>query len=220
MTESKTTLRKRGRLGLVVGSAAASLALALSLNPTFSGVIAQITNDNNTAATGTLTMQESSTDSAGNPIICNSTDANSTNSAVCSTINKYGGTTTPLIPGAAPVVTSLNIANTGNIPATQFTLAGGTCTQSAVSGASTSGTATDLCSKVNIVVKSGDTVIFQGTAAAFQGSTSDILGKLGKSSVAAGESIPLTVSAQLDASAGATYQGLQISQPMTWTFQS
>jgi hypothetical protein len=216
----KRNFFKRSRLGLVIGGGATSLVLALSLNPTFSGIVAQITNSGNTAATGTLTMQETGTDATGAAVTCNSTDANSNNAASCATINKYGGTATPLVPGAAPTVTSISIKNTGNIPATQFTVLGGACTQSAVSGASSNGTATDLCAKVNVVIKSGSTTIFSGTAASFANSTTDILAKLGQSSVAAGASIPLTISAQLDASAGAAYQGLQISQPITWTFQS
>jgi len=42
----------------------------------------------------------------------------------------------------------------------------------------------------------------------------------GGSTVAAGASVTYTFQVTLAASAGNTYQGLQVSQPLTWAFSS
>lgn len=147
---------------------------------------------------------------------CNSTDGGSvsTNSATCSTINKYGGNL-GMVPGQA-VTTNLTIKDTGTVAASQFTLVGGACTQQ--NNGTANGTAADLCGKYNIVIKSGSSTIYSGTAAALAGQTIDVLNKIGASSVAAGATVPIVITATLDATAGNTYQGLKISQPLTWTF--
>ena len=103
--------------------------------------------------------------------------------------------------------------------ATSFSLNPGTCSQSKVPGASLAGNATDLCSKVKVAIKSGSSTLFTGTAAQLQtGGAIDLLAKLSKATIDAGESVPITFEVSLDASAGPTYQGLQVSQPLTWTF--
>lgn len=213
--EQGSTTRKRRQLALpvVIAGGVSAALLAFTMSPTFSAITAQITNSANTAGTGSLVMQE--TDSTG-AIVCNSTDGGSvsTNSATCATINKYGGNLT-MAPGQA-VTTNITIKNTGSVAATSFTLLGGPCTQAA--NGTPAGTATDLCAKYNVVIKSGSTVLYSGTAAALAGQTIDILNKLGTSSVAAAGSVPISITATLDASTGNTYQGLKISQPLTWTF--
>ncbi|MDO4870511.1 MAG: hypothetical protein Q3996_00210 [Candidatus Saccharibacteria bacterium] len=209
----KITKNYHGRLGLIVIGSLASLMVAFTLTPAFAGIVASIQNTTNTAATGTLTMKESS-----GAATCNSFDGQTNNTATCSTINKYGGTSTPLLPGGAAKVTDVTIQNTGNIAATSFTLTPGGCTSSNVSGASFSGGG-DLCTKVKVVITSGTTTLFNGTAAALNtGGAIDILNKLGKTSVTANESIPIKFSVSLDPSADATFQGKQISQPLTWQF--
>lgn len=208
-----TTHKNQGRLGLVIFGSIATLMMAFTLTPAFAGIVASIQNSLNTAKTGTLTMEEKS-----GGLTCNSYDGSgsTTNTATCSTINKYGGGV--LVPGAAPTETELTIKNTGTIPATSFTLIPGTCTQSAAPGANTfNGSASDLCSKVKVKVVSGSKVVYDGTAAAFN-SQINLLEKLTKANIGANESVPLTVSIQLDASADASYQALQISQPITWQF--
>lgn len=206
----------RSRVALVVTGAIASLLIGFTLTPAFAGIVASIQNSTNTATTGTLTMKETLN---GTTTVCNSTDGSgsTTNSATCSTINKYGGAS--LVPGAAATGTTIAIQNTGTIKATAFSLTPGTCSQSTVG--STSGNATDLCAKVNVTIKSGSTTIFTGTAASLQaGGQIDLLAKLGKTGINANESVPFTVSVQLDNSATTAYQGLQLSQPLTWTFSA
>lgn len=205
--------RLQNRVGLVIFGSIASLMVAFTLTPAFAGIVASIQNSLNTAKTGTLTMEEKSGSHT-----CNSFDGAgaTTNVATCSTINKYGGGV--LIPGAAPTETDLTIKNTGTIPATTFTLNPGSCSQSAAPGASTfTGSANDLCSKVKVKIVSGSKVIYDGTAAGFN-SEINLLEKLTKANINASETISFKVSVQLDSSANASYQALQISQPMTWQF--
>lgn len=202
----KTMAYNRNRLIVVAAGAIASLLIGFTLTPTFAALVASIQNSTNTANTGTLTMKETSGSAS-----CNSFDSNSTNTATCSTINKYGGVT--LVPGGAAKETNLSIQNTGSMQATSFTLTPGACTQSAVGGSS--------CDKIKVKITSGASVIFDGSAKAFQtGGAINLLAKLSKTGVNPSESIPIKVAVSLDSSAGPTYQGLQISQPMTWTFSA
>lgn len=211
LTMSKQHYFKKQRLGLLAIGGLMSAVLAFSLTPTFAGIVASIKNSVNTAATGTLVMKETS----GNQN-CLSTSSTS-NTATCAGINKYGGTATPLVPGGAGNTTSITIANDGTVDATSFAVKAEACTQS--NSGTTSGNATNLCEKVNVTIKSGATTIFSGTAKQFADAGSiDILAKLGKQNVAKGTNVPLTINAALDSSADATYQGLQISQPILWTF--
>lgn len=208
----KNNSHKRSRIALVVTGAIASLLIGFTMTPTFAAIVASIQNSTNTASTGTLTMKESFGAST-----CNSFDGNNNNSATCSTINKYGGQS--LVPGAAATETNITLQNTGTLAATSFSLTPGTCTQSAVSGASVSGTAADLCTKIKVRITSGSVVVFDGTAASLQaGGAINLLAKLSKSSIAPNESVPIKFAVSLDSTAGATHQGLQISQPLTWTF--
>ena len=214
------------RIGLISTGIVGALLVAFTFTPTFAGFAASIQNTINSASTGTLTMKETS-----GTYTCNSTDGAgaTTNSATCSTINKYGGTSTPLVAGGPAQTTNITLQNTGSVAATSFSLNPGTCSQSTsyyyktpqspVPGASLAGNATDLCSKVKVAIKSGSSTLFTGTAAQLQaGGAIDLLAKLSKATINAGESVPITFEVSLDASAGPTYQGLQVSQPLTWTF--
>jgi hypothetical protein len=188
----------------------AAVLLSLSLTGTLSGFAASITNSSNTAASGTLIMQEQNANAS---VSCLSTDGGSvsTNSATCSTINKFGGSTT-MTPGNT-VNTPITIKNTGTAAASTFTLTpGATCTQSA--NGTSNGTATDLCAKMNLVITSGATKVFDGTLASFKGGATISL----PTAPAAGTSVPFNFALTLDATAGNTYQGLAAAVPMTWTF--
>lgn len=209
---------KRAALTLGAG-VLASLALGLVTSGTLAGFTAQITNSANSAATGDLIMQESN--SAGT-VTCNSNDATpvtntiNTNAATCSTINKYGGSTT-MVPGT-PVNTTVTIKNTGTVPANTFTLTPGACSQS--NNGTVNGSATDLCAKMNLTLTQ--------TAA---GATTTIINNVALSTINAtvyslatpvvpGQTISFTFSVTLLSSAGNTYQGLAASQPLVWQFVS
>ena len=190
----------------------AAVLLSLSLTGTLSGFAASITNSSNTAAAGTLIMQEQSANAG---VTCLSTDGGSvsTNAATCSTINKFGGSTT-MTPGVT-VNTPISIKNTGTAAASTFTLTpGATCTQSTPTAAT--GNATDLCSKMNLVITSGSTTVFSGTLASFKGAAASAFTM--PAAPAAGVSTPFNFAVTLDQSAGNSYQGLSASMPMTWTF--
>ena len=209
-----TAKRKRVRFAPLVlaTSVAAAALLSVSMSGTLSGFVASITNTNNTAASGSLVMEEKSTGTT--PVTCLSTDGGSvsTNTATCSTINKFGGSTT-MVPGT-PVSTTISIRNTGTLNASTFTLTPGTtCTQTAI--ATPSGTATDLCAKMALVVKQDGAQVYSGTLTAFAGSAAKSL-----TTVAAGGSSTFTFAVTLDSAATNAYQGLQASVPMTWTFNS
>ena len=198
-------------IALIAGVGAAAL-LALSLTGTLSGFAASITNSSNTAASGTLVMQEQN---AAGSVTCSSTDGGtvSTNAATCSTINKFGGSTT-MTPGNT-VTTSIAIKNTGTAAASTFTLTPGTkCTPSA--NGTTNGSATDICAKMNLKITSGAATIYTGTLAGFASTTASSLTL--PAAPAAGVSVPFTFAVTLDSSADNTYQGLAASVPMTWTF--
>lgn len=191
-----------------------SIAVAFSLTPTFAAIVASIQNSVNTAATGTLVLEEKGPNASGVEQTClSSTDAN--NTYTCETINKYGGTdpTKVLLPGGTGNTTTLTFTNKGSLPASTFTVTGGTCTSSPVPGASASGSS-NLCDKVIVTIMDGTTQVYSGTATAFASAGAQTIA----TSLAPGASKTLTVNAKLDASADATYQGLQISQPITWQF--
>src|ERR1700749_4532589 len=97
----------------------------------------------------------------------------------------------------------------------------GACTQSTVTG-QTSGGATDLCSQMTVTVVSGTTPVFSGTLAQFATATSSTTPALTMpvSTVAAGASVPFTFTVALPSTAGNTYQNLQASQPILFTFGS
>jgi len=216
MSETSSKKRKLS-LPLVLAGGVSSLVLALGMSPTFSAFSASIQNTVNTAGMGSLIMEESATVGT-NTTTCKSTDGGSlaTNSAICIGINKYGGNTT-MVPGTS-AVTTVNIKNTGNVPATAFSMTFSDCGPAASSS---------LCSKMLVEVKSGGTVITpaNSTAASLANTTIDIRSKLSLAPIAGGSAaIPLTITVTLpSATAPANdnaYQGLQISQPITWTFQS
>jgi hypothetical protein len=189
--------------------------LSLSVTGTLSGFTAAITNSINTAASGTLVMQETTTNASNVTTTCTSTDGGSvsTNTATCATINKFGGSTT-MVPGATGIATTIVVKNTGTVAANTFTLTpGATCAQS--NNGTPNGSATDFCSKMNLTITQNGAALFSGTLASFAGSVAKNL-----TAVSAGSSSTFVFTVALDTTAGNTYQGLQASVPMTWTFNS
>ncbi|RII85342.1 hypothetical protein DZF95_18295, partial [Clavibacter michiganensis] len=112
----------------------------------------------NTAASGSLVMQESQAGATGTPTVtCLSTSATGgvdSNAATCSTINKFGGSTT-MIPGQT-VTSVVNIKNVGTSKASTFTLTpGAACAQT--KNGTVNGSATDFCAKLNVVITAAGT---------------------------------------------------------------
>ena len=125
---------------IAIGTGAlAAVLLSLTMSGTLAGFTASINNNTNTAASGSLVMQEQN---AGATVTCLSTDLGSvsTNASTCSTINKFGGSTT-MVPGQL-VTTTVTIKNVGSAPASTFTLTpGATCAQT--NNGALNGTAVD-----------------------------------------------------------------------------
>ena len=210
---SAHTKRRRLTPVAILAGVAGTLVIALSLGASFSGLIAVITNTTNTASTAALAITETGTGGT-----CNSYDT----TASCSTINKYGGTATPLVPGGSQT-TTVTFTNNGTVPVTTSNLAPGTCvaTAVAVTGGTTpttpNTTAGNLCSVINVAFYKGATAtgtpLYTGSAAGF---TATI--QLGALAVGAGAAQAYTFVVSLPAAATTAVQGQQISQPLVWTF--
>lgn len=192
----------------------AAAVLALTMSGTLAGFTASINNNTNTAASGSLVMQEQN---SGATVTCLSTDLGSvsTNASTCSTINKFGGSTT-MVPGQL-VTTTVTIKNVGSAPAGSFTLTpGATCAQT--NNGALNGTAIDLCAKLNLVITNTTTsqVVYTGTLAALAGAAAITI----TTPPAAGVTNNFSFGLTLAAASGNTYQGLQASLPLTWAFAS
>lgn len=222
MTETNAPKNRRNRRirfapAALLGAAAASTVIALSMNGTLAGFVAQITNDTNNAAVGSLAMEETNADGS---VICrsNSTDA-TTNAATCSTINKYGGSTT-MVPGTA-VATTVKIKNIGSVAASGFTLTPGACSQ--VNNGSVNGTATDLCSKMQLTLTKDGTTVAAGSGTLTSLNNKVVsLGTLAPNTTATfvfSIVLPTQNTAQAPTADNA-YQGLQARQQLVWQFTS
>ena len=187
-----------------------ALLVAFSLTPTFAGIVATITNSVNTASTGTLVMEEKNQDGS---VTCTTTGAGS---ATCATINKYGGQA--LVPGGS-TDTTVKITNKGSIAANAFTVKGGTCTTENAPGASVSGNG-DLCRKMTITVRANGSQVWTGTAEAFQQAAAQDIKTVVGHPIAPNETVTLVITAALPANTDASFQGRQISQPITWQFSA
>jgi hypothetical protein len=197
------------------GVAAATL-LTLGVNGTLSSwTSAIITNTTNTAAAAnSVILQE--TGPAPTSAVCTSTDGAQTtvNSATCSSINKYGGTSTPLSPGGSQSV-AVTMKNTGS-EAGALTLVANTCTSTgALSGAP------DLCGELQVKVSCtspATTYPATGTAAlaTFASATATTPFSVA-TTLAANSSTICTFTVSLPTNAPPTYAGQTISQPLVWT---
>jgi hypothetical protein len=212
---------KRARFApIAIGTGAlAAVLLSVTMSGSLAGFTAQITNSNNNVTTGALTMQETSGGTT-----CNSTDGSvSSNSFTCSTINKYGGAV--LVPGTGAASTStasVVIKNTGTVAASTFTLAPTACTQTTPS--STTGSATDLCSKLFLTVTDTNST---------GGATTTIINNVALSALAASYTLPaaavgntqtfafsVTFPSTGSSATDNTYANLKATQQLVWTYNS
>lgn len=214
-----TTRRSRESLPWI-GGAVAALILTLGVNGTLSSwTSAMITNSSNTAATAqAVILQE-----VQGANTCQSS-ADVTNSYTCTTINKYGGTASPLLPGASQVST-VTFTNVGSANATTFAMAAGSCSQTPTAGSGTV-PATNLCTSGDLTVGvscSAGSSYSAGTAwtdlvysaAAPPTATKTHNAVAGDLNAAAVWTCQFTVA--LSASAPVAAQGISVTQPLTWT---
>ena len=116
-------------------SAVAAVVLTLGVSGTLSSwTSAVISNDTNTVATASAVILRE----VGPSATCYSSSG-ATNSYTCSTVNKYGGTTSPLAPGGSQV-TDVVFSNVGSASASTFVLTTGSCSQTPTAGSGTSST--------------------------------------------------------------------------------
>lgn len=221
MSEINTVKPRRAKRSLavpaIVAGGLSSLLLAFSLTPTFSALTAAITNNANTAGTGTLIMTETGPNSSGTATTCNSNDGSlSSNVLATCSINKYGASLN-MKPGQT-ASTTVYIKSTGTIDATTFSVQGGTCAPS--TNGTASGTATDICAQYTIKIYAGatatGTALYTGTALAFGTAAATSLNSyIPAVSNSTGQAFTITATLP---DLGNSYQGLKITQPITFTF--
>lgn len=220
---ARRTRRLRPAVALWTSCGVAAIVLATGTSGTLSSWSqAIVSNSNNSTATGkAVILQE-----ANGAAVCASSSAAS-NSYTCTTINKYGGTATPLMPGGS-VTTDVTFTNIGGANASTFALAPGSCTSSPTSG---SPTPTNLCTAtsaltVSVACNTGAT-FGTGTAwaspypvAATQPGNLTSTGYTHNAvagDLNATASWTCRVTVALDANAPAAAQGITVTQPLTWT---
>lgn len=200
-------------------SALTALLLVLSTSGTLSSwTSAIISNDTNTVATASAVVLKE----VGPSATCFSSSGVG-NSSTCSTVNKYGGTTSPLNPGGSQV-TDVVFTNVGASAASSFVLTTGTCSQTPVAG-SGSPAAANLCTNGDLTV-----AISCSTGATYSAGsawTDLVQAAVAPSSVAAtlthtatlaaGASFTCRFTVALSASASVLDQGITASQALTWT---
>jgi hypothetical protein len=202
------------------GSAVAALVVALGVSGTLSSwTSAVIGNDTNTVATASAVILR---EVGPGPQTCLSSSGVG-NSYTCSTINKYGGTSTPLAPGASQTV-DVVFSNVGSAAASSFVLTPGTCSQSPTAGSGTP-PAANVCTSGDLTVavscSNGATYVSGSAwsdltyAAGAPGSIPATLTHT--ATLAAGSSFTCRFTVALSASASVLAQGITASQPLTWT---
>lgn len=227
MSTPTTAPRTRRRLApLAVGlGIIATLAMAFSMTPAFSGFTASINNTQNTVGAGTLLMSETQ----GGVTCLSSATGTVTlaNAGTCSTINKFSGTTTAT-PGT-PYTSTVTIKNNGTVAANAFTLTPAGCTTSAngtVNGTDSAG----FCGKVNVTIAdvtgTATCVLPASATACATPSSTTTLASIGTTPitlatpVAPGASKTYTFTVMIDNSATNAHQGLQANEPLLWSFAS
>jgi len=192
-----------------IGSLVAVVLLALGVGGSLSAWTASITNTTDTAGTGSLVMEE---DGPGGTPVCLSNDS----TATCTTINKYGGNLS-MVPGQT-VTTAITIRNTGTVAASTFTLAAAACTRTPPAAPIGPPIVGNLCAQMQLVItgSTAPTALFTGTPAGLNaGGTINLTQPL-----AGGSSEVVTFAVTLPSATDSTFEGITLSQALTWTFTS
>lgn len=212
--------RRLGRAPLLWwAGAAAALVLVLGAGSTLSGwSTATIGNtDNSVRTAGAVILQETS-----GAVTCLSS-ASPTNAASCATINKYGGTGTPLAPGGSQTV-DVTFTNLGAAVATSFTLVPGSCTSSPSTGTPTP---TNLCTapgELTVSVNCSNGASFVAGSKWADLSYTGVPGAMGTLTHTA--ALPTNATwtcrfvASLPLTASVLDQGVTVTQPLTWNLNA
>lgn len=218
-TEERPATRRRAGV-LALSGALAAVLLTLGVTGTLSSwTSAIIGNDDNTAdSAGAVVLEE--TGPGG--VTC-TTATSATNTATCSSINKYGDDgaaatgATALQPGDG-VSTTVTLTNTGPSDAATFTLTPGACAATYHSGFRQGQSplpADDLCSQLTVGAEcvAGSTSVLSVAPvalASFSG-TRTITGGL-----ASGDAVDCTFTVALASGSGARFSGQTAEQDLTW----
>jgi hypothetical protein len=223
-TPARPARRRGAGAPLLICAALAVAVLVLGASGTLSSwTQAIITNDTNNVATATAVVLQEAATGVAQPCVSSSVAANS---STCSTINKYGGTATPLQPGGSQT-TSVTFTNIGGANASSFSLAQGTagCTQSPTAGTGTP-VAANLCTNGDLTVavscSPGSTYASTSAwsdlsyaAAAPLTATKTHAASSGDLNKGATWTCQFTVA--LSSNAAVADQGITLSQPLVWT---
>jgi hypothetical protein len=208
-------------------SAFAAVVLVLGVNGTLSAwTSAIVTNDTNTVATANaLILKEVGPDgtAAHTSQTCYSSTG-SGNTYTCSTINKYGGTTTPLTPGASQT-SDVTFTNVGGAEGASFKLQAGACTQTPNANAGATPPINNLCTatgELTVAVSCSDGATYTAGSAWTDlkytaGPAAGINTLTHTASLAPNASWTCRFTTALNANASVTDQGITVSQPLTWT---
>ena len=113
--------------------------------------------------------------------------------------------------------TNITLKNTGSIKATSFTLTPQVCkTYNDVN--TTTASNVDVCDQIDVEIKAGQNVIYNGTAKNLAASI-NLLQKLNKQEIAPNEAVDITFKTTLKSSATSAHAGKTVSQPLVWQFQ-
>ena len=212
--------KSRRAAALWGSSAIAALVLVLGVNGTLaSWTSAVINNDTNTVATAAAVILR---EVGPGPQTCLSSSG-AGNSFTCSTINKYGGTASPLSPGNSQTV-DVVFTNVGSAAASSFVLGTGSCSQTPTAGSGTP-PAANVCTSGDLTVAvscSNGATYSSGSAwvdlVSAAGAPSSIPGTLTHTAtLAAGASFTCRFTVAVIAGASVLAQGITASQPLTWT---
>ena len=220
--------QRRSTAPLLWGAGAVAAALlTLGVNGTLSSwTQAVIGNSNNTVASAAAVILQEVGPGA---VTCTSSSSPS-NSATCATINKYGGTSTPLIPNASQTV-SVTFTNTGAASAhTSFVLTPGTCasTYTVTATGQTAGAAStpNLCTNgdLTVAVSCSDGATYSSGSAwtdlVYTAGAPPTAAKLHTptgTDLNAGSSWTCQFTVGLSSAASVLDQNITVSQPLTWT---
>jgi hypothetical protein len=197
-----------------------ALLLALSTTGTLSSwTSAVLTNDTNTVATASAVILKEVGPSTATCLSSSGVG----NSFTCSTVNKYGGTASPLNPGGSQV-TDVVFSNAGASAASSFVLTTGSCSQSPTAG-SGSPAAANICTNgdLTVAISCSNGATYSAGAAWTElvqtaVAPSSIPATLTHTApLAAGASFTCRFTVALGAAASVLDQGITASQALTWT---
>ncbi len=222
MTPRHSSRRRPARAGvLALGSSlVAAIVLGLGVSGTLSSwTSAIINNDTNTVATASAVILR---EVGPGPQTCLSSSG-AGNSFTCSTINKYGGTSTPLAPGGSQTV-DVVFTNVGSAAASTFVLGTGSCSQSPTAGSGTPAAA-NVCTNGELTVAISCS---NGATYAAGSAWTDLVYAAGApgsipatlthtATLAAGASFTCRFTVALSGAASVLDQGITASQALTWT---